>query len=89
MLVYNLVINLSLISNKAPNLYSVICFEMNTISITTVCKMKRVAISSFSLSMKIVTIYYGKQFCSLSCKPIYGLLSYWQGINCHSQTYEG
>ena len=33
---FNLVINLSLISNKASNLYFVICSEINTVSTTNI-----------------------------------------------------
>ena len=32
--IFDLVLNLSIISNKAPNLYSVISFVLNTVSIT-------------------------------------------------------
>ena len=44
----NLVRNLSLISNNTPNLYSIICAEMNMfqLQILYYCKMKGVAISS-------------------------------------------
>ena len=37
----NLELNLSLISNKAPNLYSIMCSEMNTVSITNYATVKR------------------------------------------------
>ena len=45
---FNLV-NLSLISNKTPNLYSVICSEINAVSNTKITKMREVAISSWFL----------------------------------------
>ena len=34
--VFNLMLYLLLISNKAPNQYSLICSEMNTVSITNI-----------------------------------------------------
>ena len=57
----NLVINLSLISNKAPNLFTAICSEINTVSKTNLILRLNIR-GSYKLrfSLKIVTINWKK-----------------------------
>ena len=91
---FNLELNVSLISNKAPNLYSVICAEMNAASVKNknYCKRKGVVISScllLELLLFIVKRFYillynpicilHNPVCSLLC------LRYWESINIDSK----
>ena len=58
---FNLELNESLISNKAPNLHSVSCSEMYIVSSTTkdYCKREGIVISSCFL-WKLLLFYYKK-----------------------------
>ena len=60
---FNLELNVSLISNKAPNLHSVICFEMNTALITNKrLLLKERGSYKFMFSLETVTLYCKKDF---------------------------
>ena len=57
----NLVINLSLISNKAPNLFSAICSEINAVSNTNLILLQNIRSSYvFGFSLETVTINWKK-----------------------------
>ena len=72
---FNLEINVSLISNKAPNLHSVICSEMNTASITNKrLLLKERGSYTFMYSLETVTFYYKKKL-QIVISPACGLLS--------------
>ena len=80
----NLVINLSLISNKVPNLLSAVFSEINTVSNTNLI----LRYYKFRYSLKTVAINQKKilQFYNLSYKLVYGLLcliSYLERGNSH------
>ena len=54
-------LNLSLISKKAPSLCFVICFEINTTSITNTAQLQNGRVSyNFMFSLKNVTFYWEK-----------------------------
>ena len=58
---FNLKLNVSLISNKAPNLYSVICSEINTASNTNKRLLKKEKVGyNFMFSLATVTFYCEK-----------------------------
>ena len=62
-------LNVSLISNKAPNVYSIICSEMNNASVTKrkPVKMERGSYK-FMFFWKLL-LFIVKRFCNLLCNP--------------------
>ena len=77
----NLVLNLSLISNKDPNLYSVICFELDLVSIANIKLLQNERSNLSSRFLWKLLPFIEKTLYNLSYKPIYGLLCflrYWR-----------
>ena len=80
-----LMLNVSLISNKAPKLHSVICSEVNTASITEhYCQVDGVVISSLFL-WKLL-LFIAKKIYKVLCNFVCDLLclKLLESINSHS-----
>ena len=83
--IFFLVLNVSLISNKAPKLHSVICSEVNTASITEhYCKGDGVVISSLFL-WKLL-LFIAKKIYNVLCNFVCDILclKLLESINSHS-----
>ena len=75
-LTFNLELNVSLISNKAPNLRSVICSEIKTASITNKrLRYKERGSYKFMFSLETVS-FYCKKILQLIINLTYGLLCF-------------
>ena len=80
-------LNVSLISNKAPNLHFAISSEINTALITNKkLLLKERGNYKFIFSLKTITFHCKKKLqiiinptCAILC-----LLSYWENTNTHS-----
>ena len=83
---FNLRLNLSLVSNKAPKLHSVICFEINTASITNnrsnhqKCFVKETVLKNFA---KFTEKHLRQTACS--CHVMYAFQS--ESTNEHSNEH--
>ena len=84
---FNLVINLSLFYNKAPNLSSAFCSEIYAVSNINLMLPHNTRRSyNFLVFLYKLLPLIGKRLCNLSYEPIYGLLyplSYLESTNSH------